>query len=207
MRNLLPPTDENSAPLKASEVFDLCTAIVRNAGLRERLREAKTLVANHSNNYDAKAANGKLYEIEPNDAVGAVSGAEMVKVYTGRMVPKAMPGRSIYDRIISQPLHGVCPFCGVGTVNTLDHYLPKTHFPVFSVTPNNLVPACTWCQGTKDDYFPKTEEGQIVHPYFDNLDDEVWLVANVVKSAPAAFQFSVASPDCWSRAKDPPEDA
>ena len=119
------------------------------------LRNTKTLVAEYSKTYDMKAAVGKLYEIKPNGVVGNVAGEEMVKVYTLRMVPKTTPGRTIYDRIFSQPTHGVCPFCGVGTVNTLDHYLPKKRFPVFSVTPNNLIPACTWCQGAKDEYFPR----------------------------------------------------
>lgn len=36
-----------------------------------------------------------------------------------------------------------CPACGEpGTPNTLDHYLPKTLYPHFCVTPLNLFPMC-----------------------------------------------------------------
>jgi hypothetical protein len=121
----------------------------------------------------------------------------MVKVYTDRMVPKKWPGRLIYNRIMSAPAHGRCPLCGIGTVNTLDHYLPKRHFPVFVVTPNNLVPACQWCQVEKAEYYPTTEGEQLLHPYFDDMDNEIWLVAEVVKGAPAGFRYFASPPDQW----------
>ena len=43
---------------------------------------------------------------------------------------------------------GVCPYCDgslSGTRAKLDHILPKESFPFLSVTPDNLVPACTDC--------------------------------------------------------------
>jgi len=43
---------------------------------------------------------------------------------------------------------GVCPYCdGPLTAGRakLDHFLPKENFPFLSVTPDNLVPACTDC--------------------------------------------------------------
>jgi hypothetical protein len=89
--------------------------------------------------------------------------------------------------------------CGIGTVNTLDHYLPKGLFPVFSVTPNNLVPACTWCQGEKLEYYSTTEEDQILHPYFDNLENDVWLSAEMVVGTPAGFRYFASPPDQWTQ--------
>jgi hypothetical protein len=122
----------------------------------------------------------------------------MVKVYTNRMVPKKSIGRPIYNRIISLPAHARCPFCGIGTVNTLDHYLPKSFFPVFSVTPQNLVPACTWCQREKMEYYPTTDGDQLLHPYYDDLDNETWLNAQVIPGDPAAFQYFVSPPPHWT---------
>lgn len=65
-----------------------------------------------------------------------------------------------------------CPVCGEpGRPRTLDHCLPKTVFPEFSVNVLNLVPACDWCQGEKSvDY--KTLDGSrsFIHPYFDDVN-------------------------------------
>jgi hypothetical protein len=158
-----------------------CISVVRDRDLKARLSRAKTMVERQSEIYDEKATDSRLYQLRPHAAVGEVTDVEMIKVYTERMVPKGRPGRPYYDRIFSKPVHGRCPFCGIGTVNTLDHYLPKTHFPVFSVTPNNLVPACSWCQGEKREYFPSTKAGQIIHPYFDDFGKETWLSATVAR--------------------------
>ena len=130
MKHLSPPTDENEQPLSAGVVYETCISIVRNAALRERLRSIRPDVENESTDYDDKAASGQLYRKQPHGQVGPVSGSEIVKVYTLRMVPKKSKGRPIYDKIMSAPAHRRCPLCGIGTVNTLDHYLPKTHFPV-----------------------------------------------------------------------------
>ncbi|WP_200232691.1 hypothetical protein [Halorhodospira halochloris] len=154
-----------------------------------------------ASDYDVKAAGRQLYRKQPHGQVGSVSGDEIVKVYTLRMVPKKSKGRSIYDRIMAAPVHGRCPLCGIGTVNTLDHYLPKTFFPVYSVAPNNLVPACNWCQGEKSEYYPITRDGQLLHPYFDNVGNEVWLGAEVVVGAPAGFRYFATPPSHWTQSE------
>lgn len=200
MRFLAPPTDENAQPFEAGEVFETCVSMVKNTALRAKLRAVRPEVETAAAEYDDKAASSRLFQTASHNAVGEVSGVEMVQVYTGRMVPKTSTGRAIYNRIMASPVNQRCPLCGIGTVNTLDHYLPKTHFPVFSVTPNNLVPACTWCQGEKLEYYSETRGGQILHPYFDDFDSDEWLVADVVVGSPAAFRFYSSPPDHWSAA-------
>ncbi len=197
MRYLPPPTDENAQVFAAGDVFETCVSMVKKPDLRAQLRAIRPDVETEAADYDAKAAGMQLYRKQPHNHVGAVSCGEMVKIYTLRMVPKSSKGRPTYDRIMSAPLHGRCPLCGIGTVNTLDHYLPKTHFPVYSVTPNNLVPACNWCQGEKSEYYPTTEGGQLLHPYFDDMDNEAWLAAEVVPDIPAGFRYFSSPPDHW----------
>jgi hypothetical protein len=198
MKYLPAPTDENSQPLAAGEVFEACVSMISDADLKARLRAVRPDVEAEAEDYNAKAADTELYRKETHDHVGAVSGVEMVKVYKLRMVPKKSKGRPIYNRILTAPLHGRCPLCGIGTVNTLDHYLPKTHFPVYAVTPNNLVPACLWCQKAKEEYYSTTEAGQLLHPYFDDIDDEIWLAAEVIQGAPAGFRYFASPPDHWT---------
>ena len=198
MRHLTKPEDENGQPLAAGEVFETCVSTVQNPALRARLKSIRSEVENESADYDDKAAGRQLYRKQPHNQVGSISGDEIVKVYTLRMVPRTSTGRRTYDRIMSAPVHRRCPLCGIGTVSTLDHYLPKTHFPVFSVTPNNLVPACEWCQRNKSEYFSATKGGQLLHPYFDNVENEVWLKAEVVFGAPAGFRYFASPPDQWT---------
>lgn len=198
MRYLPPPTDEKAQPLAAGEVFETCVSMVQKPALKAQLRAVRPDVETEAADYDVKAAGKQLYQKQPHNGVGAVSGGEMVKVYTLRMVPKTSTGRPTYDRIRLAPVNGRCPLCGIGAVKTLDHYLPKSHFPVYSVTPNNLVPACQWCQGEKAEYYPTTEEGQLLHPYFDDVDNEIWLAAEVVACVPAGFRYFASPPDHWT---------
>ena len=58
----------------------------------------------------------------------------------------------------------------MGRPGTLDHYLPKTSYPHFSITPENLFPMCTTCQGEKDvTVLAKDGTRAFVHPYFDHF--------------------------------------
>ena len=53
--------------------------------------------------------------------------------------------RPLYDRILNAPQFGICPYCGARRVSSIDHFLPKERFGVFSVFAVNLVPACSDC--------------------------------------------------------------
>lgn len=64
--------------------------------------------------------------------------------------------------------HLVCPMCGSMHSGTLDHYLPKNGFPIFSVFSKNLVPACK-CNSKRSETLLGINPGErILHPYFDD---------------------------------------
>ena len=64
--------------------------------------------------------------------------------------------------------HLVCPMCGSMHSGTLDHYLPKNGFPIFSVFSKNLVPACK-CNSKRSETLLGTNAGErVLHPYFDD---------------------------------------
>jgi len=84
------------------------------------------------------------------------------------------------------------------TVSTLDHYLPKAHYPSLAVTPINLVPACSDCNKAKLDAVPQSAEDVPLHPYYDDLGDDIWLTAVVVQRHPAALKYSIVRPAAWS---------
>lgn len=197
MKYLSLPKDDNADAFVAQDVFDTCVAMVKNTELKLRLEAISRDVEKASEDYDLAATAKTLYLTPLIAKVRTVVAEELVKIYTLRMVPKKAKGRPVYDQIMSIPANGRCPFCGIGTVNTLDHFLPKTHFPMFSVTPHNLVPACTWCQGEKMEYFSTTAGGQLLHPYFDDFDQDIWLAAEVIVGSPAAFRYRTSPPLYW----------
>ncbi|WP_432239579.1 HNH endonuclease [Herbaspirillum robiniae] len=197
MRNLPIPSDENSDPYDPKAVFEICVSMVRNVADRKKLADIASTIDKSSKDYDVKAAGKKLYELKVHDKVGSVSNKELIAVYSLRMAKKNARGRPIYDRILSAPAYRRCPYCGIGTVNTLDHFLPKAHFPSFVVAPNNLIPSCEWCQGEKGEYYSISEDLQLLHPYFDHLPG-IWLGAEVIETTPAAFRYFSDPPATWS---------
>lgn len=184
--------------MHAGDVFTLCISRVRDGTLRARLRAVRQEIENAAVTYDDRAQLALLHLIPSANGVGNITAEEMVKVYTGRMVGKDAPGRAVYDRLISGAPHERCPLCGVGTVSSLDHFLPKASFPVFAVTPNNLVPSCSWCQENKREYFPQANSKQLIHPYFDDFEEVQWLHARVIETTPAAFEFFASLPEGWN---------
>src|SRR6267378_3355795 len=163
MRRLPKPADD------ALVVFRLCISRVRQAGLRARLRAIAPTVATAAVQYDAAASAALLHTIPEQTGVGNVTAAEMSTTYAQRMARNAAPGRSVYDRLMTAPTHGLCPLCGQRVVSTLDHHLPKERFSAVVVAPANLVPACADCNKLKLDVAPSTAEEQTLHPYFDDV--------------------------------------
>jgi hypothetical protein len=66
------------------------------------------------------------------------------------------------------------------------------------VAPLNLVPACSDCNKSKLAGIPANANEETLHPYFDDIDGDRWLVAEVVHTCPAALRFSVEGPIHWS---------
>lgn len=128
---------------------------------------------------------------------GQVTAKEMGRVYSNRMAKKGAPGRDVYEAILHSAPQDRCPLCVQRMVTTLDHHLPKAYYPVFSVNPLNLVPACADCNKAKLSNYPENPEEVPLHPYYDNIDGDRWLVAAVVQTAPAAMRFYVQPPGVW----------
>jgi hypothetical protein len=82
-------------------------------------------------------------------------------------------------------------------VETLDHQLPKMAYPLLSVVPFNLVPACRSCNMVKGETAPASAGEQTLHPYFDDVGKEQWLFARVHEGAPAVVEFYVKAPAAW----------
>ena len=87
---------------------------------------------------------------------------------------------------------GKCPICGVGQASTLDHYLAKTIYPTYAVTPYNLVPVCKDCNFAKSDSIMIPDSAPL-HPYYDEVDSINWLKAQLIeRDEGIVAEFSVS---------------
>jgi hypothetical protein len=82
-----------------------------------------------------------------------------------------------------------CPVCGSPVTGALDHYLPRTVFPEFSIMRANLVPACAHCNsGSKGAKVHGVFPQRFIHPYFDDwAQHAIWYVEIVRPFKAATF--------------------
>lgn len=113
------------------------------------------------------------------NTISPVKHKDLEGLYDDKLVKG--PARYIYDEILVNAKSKGCCFCTHEEPTELDHYLAKTKFSEFSVNPLNLIPACHRCNKAKRDYSPSNLENSFIHPYFENIADELlWLKAKII---------------------------
>ncbi len=137
----------------------------------------------------------------PGRVLGGFTGEEMIRLYEDYLSnPKKPELRAIYDNIRNSA-EEECPYCaGLSSdVDTLDHYLPKSSYPRFSVLPANLIPACSACNKKMLASSSAFEGEQFIHPYSDHsrFFDNQWLFAEYSLDR-AEVTFFVKPPTDWS---------
>lgn len=195
------------------QTLDECViGITGNAALRKKLASSKPDLTAVETQYLAAAGTGELHSILPINTHGdddpvvinTLKKSELVKIYDQYFVPEQKPARKIYDALLNAAKEK-CPFCGgIGTPRNLDHFLPKAHFPQFSVLPRNLVPACRDCNiDGKAHSFATNAEDQIIQPYADNdrFFLEQWIFAAYHAGndgEPGEFEYHISPPEDWT---------
>lgn len=162
-------------------------------------RNITRFISTQSYDYDQRATHKTLYTFSAHINVhGGISKEDMVKLYNQKMVGHPT-GRKVYDKIMLLAPLGRCPFCGIGTVRNLDHYLPESQFPTFSVLPYNLVASCRDCNTGKLASYATTQNSQTLHPYYDDFTRDQWLFARVLQTSPVSIEFYVNPSEAWSQ--------
>ncbi len=203
-------------PYTYSQTLEICCkGITGNTDLLKKLSDNSVLLQTIAGCYEESASKGELYTIQAtqnnqnNDPtiIGELKKSNLIKLYSTYFVKKGKPARIIYDAIMAAAKEK-CPFCGgIGRPRNLDHYLPKAHYPQFSVLPLNLVPSCRDCNmDGKGSGFATNEEGQVLQPYLDHdrYFCEQWVFASYlpgVGSEPGVVEYFVEPPEYWSNAQ------
>ncbi|MBB1386452.1 HNH endonuclease [Pseudoalteromonas sp. SG45-5] len=157
--------------------------------------------------YQALSLAGNLYaypKVNPltntTPVVGHMTKRKLVNLYENNLRDKDKPARDYYDTLLVSSGER-CPFCGdIGQTKNLDHFLPKAHFPEFSVMPLNLVPSCRDCNmGEKGQDYATLEDDQAIHPYVDKdlFYQEQWVFAEYLNEDDGALRYFVQCPVTW----------
>ena len=186
-------------PLKGHGVFGVCARSVQSVELQMRLFGAISEIKSTEQQYADLAPYASLHQFPATNHVGGwVTGAEMETLYTGTLARLESTARPYYDAIRASAPNDICPYCGQRTVDSLDHYLPKSIYPALAVTPINLVPACSACNKTKLDFQPTEAENLVLHPYYDDVPKDIWLKARVLDVGDKpVFEYFADPPSTW----------
>jgi len=181
-------------------VFTDCISNIRDPQLKVQLTSCANLLETAEADLDNKFKTKKVHLTPQNLTIsGSIGHDIMVKVYDQKMAKKGSPGRIHYDDILSSAPGGKCPLCSQRIATTLDHYLPKSKYPSFSVTPINLIPSCTDCNKGKLAEFPTKSEEQTLNPYYDDVENDSWLKVRLLQTTPIGFEYFVQPPASWTQ--------
>jgi len=88
-----------------------------------------------------------------------------------------------------------CPFCGNPLKPlTLDHFIPKSIWPDYSILPNNLIPQCKSCAPIKGEkyYDDKTSKSFFINPIYSDLLERIRLKIEIdFKEDDNQFDFKI----------------
>lgn len=186
------------------DVLNACesTISVKNS-LGTKLQREKTTLTQQAEEYSLKGKNALLFQIAQSQNVGALTKDDLINLYDYHFVGKK--AGNYYDlQILSA--REKCPFCGgIGRPANLDHFMPKSDYPQFSVFPINLIPSCRDCNmGNKKGRFATAAANQILHPFLDDQKffDIPWISAQYHPAShgnPSYVEYSVSPPNAWSQ--------
>ncbi len=126
---------------------------------------------------------------------------DFIRLYEEHMSKSKGYAKALYNTIIENA--NVCGMCFHQIPYNLDHYLPKSKYPVFSVYPYNLIPSCRDCNTHKGTYTATEPDEELLHPYFDDniFFNEPWLEAVILETTPATAVFKASTPNEWGENK------
>jgi hypothetical protein len=145
----------------------------RTRSRKGRILDSIDALVDSGDRYNQLAIQGSLGGIIESSICGVAEKDDLIDLYEAKLVKgKAEEqGRRVYNDIKDSAPLGICPLCSQLPVAMLDHYLPKSKYPAYSIFPANLVPSCHRCNLIK----LSKANGLTLHPYYDDIEDIEWL--------------------------------
>lgn len=169
----------NKPIMDVNEIVIECAESYQDEDLKKRLENSAEYIKDQSEEYDFLAEKGLWESFETHEIVnGILDKSEMKSLYTDKFAKKTNVKEKYYDKIMVAA-NGKCPICGIGQTSNLDHYLAKSLYPTYSVTPVNLIPICRDCNTVKSNSKISCNINAPFHPYYDDIDSFIWLKAEL----------------------------
>lgn len=190
MNSVHPPT----LSVSSKDFFHNCASRVIPLDKRKRLKSVVGSFSLAIDEYYKRATSGQLHAFEPIvEKCCGIDKKDFKTLYDSFMVSTKGIGREHYDRIRNSARLDICPYCSTRQTASVDHFLPESFFPQFSVTFENLVPSCTECNKVKLNTVARVAEEMLFHPYFDAVPKHDWLDAIVMWEPEIRFEFFVSN--------------
>lgn len=181
-----------------AEILDVCLTHTEDVDLKVKANAALNLFVEAELDYRTRATTRELYKIAEAPNVGTLLSKDEMAFLYKKLSSTTPETRVLYDHIKGLARGNICPLCNQRTVSTLDHYLAKSLHGSLAVTPINLVPSCKDCNTDSGTRRATSPGAQTFHPYFDDGDSEIWLVAEIIPGSPPAAVFSTSKPLSWN---------
>ncbi len=136
--------------LTVKENLDSCVTPVVQANFGKAYASVKRKMIADEASYCVRGRTQKMH-LFSSSPISEPLGDKARALYDNRMVHKSGTGRVNYAQL--RMIADICPYCLERSTETLDHYLPKSSFPLLSITPVNLIPSCDTCNRKKLDDF------------------------------------------------------
>lgn len=164
---------EDNIDVILNEIFDYMERHPLN-GKAKKLIEVRQQLRQILQEYEEDyRENGEdLQQITNDDyklsSVHEISNAHMKELYKEFFNSDSKFRQNLYNLTPSR-----CPICDANwgyAVRTLDHILPESIFPQFSILPLNLVPTCYRCNHAKSTTVGYLSNEGVINPFFNNIN-------------------------------------
>jgi len=154
-------------------------ALPKNQTFKGRCHARVDAHKEYIKSYDVAFGNNNLQSLEGTHPVLTTADKEEMKsLYSYSRTNIAMLRKEVLTEDGYE--NNFCPLCEINLVNTIDHFIPQTGYPLFAVHPRNLIPSCMVCNGHKSDNITDGKGNRkFWNVYLDTPPTENYLYCNV----------------------------
>lgn len=153
----------------------------KNRQTKETLQDVESILKDTFNNYQTSFTNNQLEVIQPIAQLPPNAKKNLKDLYNPQR--KYLQNLLIELTTNERGAKDICPYCTIAIeVNELDHYIPKSQFPEFSVNPLNLVPCCSTCNKKKSNRWLDNNSRVFLNLFTDNIPCEQYLFVSITSS-------------------------